>query len=134
MKEVITITWITKESIGNSKRLNNSPVIYVDNIIIATFTKLFEIRIVASNRFGTSNNLIIKNEDFVFFDSNSFSWACFNEKKAISEPEIIAEQNKRKISIIIPIIAPKEKGFNNTTTAKVISYNKCPISVSSKIF
>ena len=106
---------------------------YVDNITIATLTKLFEISIVASNLLGASSNLTINTEVFVLFSCIFFNCDFFNEKKAISDPEIIAEQNKRKNITIILIAAPGENGFNNTLTDRIISDNKCPISGYSKI-
>lgn len=42
--------------IGYSEKLKRELVIKVDKITIATFTKLLEIKIVANNLLGASNN------------------------------------------------------------------------------
>ena len=66
---------------------------------MAILTKLFAMRIVASNRLGFANNLDKTSDELTLLFSISSLSAGLNEKKATSEPEISAEQNNR-ISMI----------------------------------
>jgi hypothetical protein len=67
--------------------------------MIATFTKLLEINIVASNLLGESRRLMML---ACLFESDEFSVSFslgFKEKKATSEPEINPEKNNRSNNI-----------------------------------
>ena len=77
--------------------------------MIATFIKLLVINIVASNRFGDSSKRIIKISFFAVLVLISLSWAGVREKKAISVPDIIAENNNNRKTIKKFITVPKVK-------------------------
>ena len=71
----------------------------MDSIIIATFTKLFVMRIVANKWFGRCSNFFMISCPLVVFSSCHLFG--LSEKKATSEPEMRAEHSSSKN--IIPI-------------------------------
>ena len=99
-------------------------IVYVDNIIIATFTKLFDINIVANNFFGADKRLFTL---WWAFDSEELSVSFsdgLSEKKATSEPDIKAENKSRINNIPSEINAPNENGF-------IILANKIKLKLGS---
>jgi hypothetical protein len=60
---------------------------------MATFTKLFAISMVASKRFGRSRSHNISLAEFVWDSLSSLKCCGVSEKKAVSEPDIMAEKN-----------------------------------------
>ena len=54
---VTTTTCMVNSIIGEFEKLNNSAVIYVDKIIMATLKKLFATKIVAKRLLGSFNSL-----------------------------------------------------------------------------
>lgn len=85
---------------------------YDDNIITPTFTKLLDIRIVASKRSGSDTNFKI---NALSVPSVIFCLSLGdNEKKATSEPEISAEVIRRNIVTIILTITPTLIGLRLT--------------------
>ena len=75
---------------------------------IPTFTKLFTMSMVASKRLGLFRWASITLLILVSFDSMSLSCPGFSEKKAISEPEIIAEKKSNNKIIKMLIKTPIE--------------------------
>ena len=82
-----------------------------DKIIIETFIKLFDIKIVANKRFGFLSKESIKEYFFDLLMLISFNCKGVSEKNAISEPEIIAEKNNNNTNIINVIIISAENVF-----------------------
>ena len=76
-----------------------------------TFTKLLAIRSVAKRCFGDSNKLIINSLVLLFFNLKLFICVGDSEKKAISEPEITAEQATSTNTTRKPIIIGSVRGF-----------------------
>ena len=71
-----------------------------DKVIIAMFTKLFNINMVANNFWGSFNNSTADFK-FVFFESFIFLTSfVLREKKATSEPENKPERKIKKATII----------------------------------
>lgn len=70
-------------------------MMYADKMMIATFTRLFVMRIVANRRRGVERSCSILEAvfDFSFLSMSSSGGAI--EKKATSDPEISAEHNIR---------------------------------------
>jgi len=103
----------------------------VDNIIIAIFKKLFAIKIVANKRFGRSSNESVRFESAVFFlRSESISFV-FKEKKAISEPETMAEVISSITIIATPIIASGVSSLKKVVA--LIKKQECNSGMSSKV-
>jgi hypothetical protein len=84
--------------------------------IIATFIKLFAIKIVAKSRFGFSSNCNATMADLLFEESNSSFSLGPIEKKATSEPETIADIKSKTISAI-PKITNEEMVVDQSITA-----------------
>ena len=74
-------------------------------MIIVTFTKLFVIRIVASNRSVSDNKLVIFLSDGCFPSAITFKSEGEREKKAISEADANPETNNNKPANTIATIA-----------------------------
>lgn len=88
-------------------------------MMIAMFTALFAIKIVANKYFGLLSTVVISVE---FLSSASFIFSKsdgVNENKATSEPDIKAEQTN-KITIIIKLTSiSTEKGLTKLFNKKV---------------
>ena len=99
MINVTAITWMKNWLDELSWVLSNrSSTIMVDNITMATLIKLLAISIVANSFLGVLSRFIIRKE-FIWLESfNSFLFEAVKEKKATSDPDIIAER-KTKINI-----------------------------------
>ena len=93
-------------------------------MIIVTFTKLFDIRIVASKRSESSSNAIILASEGCFSSSISLLSFGDNEKKAISEAETKPEANNNNIAKIKAIIAPMEGVITVTPSNKFAKWHK----------
>jgi len=67
----------------------------VDSVTMATFSVLFRINTVANKRLGLFNNLMMALSEvlLLFKQSSRSSW--FREKNATSDPDTIADVNKR---------------------------------------
>ena len=97
-RKVTTTTCTMNLTFGSATSPMMLSVIKVDKITIEIFAKLLEINMVASNRFGFSNNASNNLfELFLSFSMDSLS-VGLREKKATSDPEINAE-HKSKISM-----------------------------------
>ena len=94
------------------------------SMIIVTFTKLFDIRIVASKRSESSSNAIILASEGCFSSSISLLSFGDNEKKAISEAETKPEANNNNIAKIKAIIAPMEGVITVTPSNKFAKWHK----------
>lgn len=101
---------------------------------MATFTKLFEISMVASNRFGRSKSLIIKLFFFDFSPRSCFRCGGSSEKNAISDPDINAEHTSNKIIINILIATAGVNALKIFSARTIAGYNKGPFSGSSNCF
>ena len=98
--------------------------------MMATFTKLFEISMVASNRFGELSMRTIKPLFLLLSLFNSSFSVGFNEKKATSEPEMSAENKSRTNRMITDISTFMLKGFTNPESNIGVSKG----SGSSKVY
>lgn len=63
--------------------------------MIPTLIKLLAMRIIANKCFGLSKSFIATAEDFPLSFSNSSISPGLKEKKATSDPDIMADMNKR---------------------------------------
>ena len=133
MIAVITTTWTIKPIMGKSEKSKHRLIMNVEIMIIATFAKLFAISIVASKRFGLPKSLMIISLVLSFRILIFSICEGFNEKKAISEPDINAE-HKSKTSISISATTTlKVKGFKRMLTKIQSTHKWGSISGSSKI-
>ena len=106
--------------VNSSPGTEKTEVIYADIITIPIFTKLLAIRKVASNRLGNLSRSATK---FSVFDSDAVKrsrCSFFKEKKATSEPDIIAEQNN-KIRTPIKLTTKLKTDSGGTENRKIIS-------------
>ncbi len=79
-------------------------------MIIATLIKLLDIKIVANKLFGFESSSLTLWLAFELILRFSLSLGL-REKKATSDPEIKAENNRRKNNTTSDIIAPNEIGL-----------------------
>ena len=92
---------------SNSFLLKRSSTIIVEIITIATLIKLLAIRIVARSFFGLFNKFITLRLLMLLDSFKSLLFTAESEKKATSDPDIIAD---RKTSITIKkIVRPRLK-------------------------
>ena len=85
---------------------------------MVTFTKLFEIRMVANKCSESSRRLLIFVSEGDFSSSISFKSEGDNEKKAISEAETKPDAYSKRIASINAIIAPIEGDITVTPLHK----------------
>jgi len=90
---VTTMTWRKNAIKGNSSSLISLLVTNTDKTTIATLIKLLEIKIVARSLLGLPSNRRMSLLRRLWDSSISLSWDGLSEKKATSEPDIIAEKN-----------------------------------------
>lgn len=90
-RKVITTVLKINPSIGASSKFNILFVITVSMSMIATFTKLFPIKIAASSFCGCLSNFRTSLSCFLSLCSNSSKVCGLNEKKATSDAEIKPE-------------------------------------------
>lgn len=115
-RDVTIITLIMNAHNGFTSRLNISDIIYVENIVIVTFTKLLNIRIVARNCLGLF--LISRTNFSAWLSEFSISLISLGrrEKNAVSLPEAIADNNRSIIKIMRQIAEvhdnPMKKGVS----------------------
>lgn len=98
-----------------------------------TFTKLLEIRIVASNLLGLSNNLSMASSFFPFLSFNDSISEGDKEKNAVSEPETIPENITRITNITRPITVSGVKPIKNCSDTVFTPAKRGSGSASSKI-
>lgn len=79
----------------------------LSSITIATFTKLFAMRIVANSRSGLLKRLSTDVSFGFLSESNSFRSLGSSEKKATSEAEIKPEANNKNTATVKETIEPK---------------------------
>ncbi len=94
-------------------------IMKLERMTMATFTKLLAISMVAKRRFGLSSRLIIS---LLFLDlvpRSKFICEGPNEKKAISEPEIRAEQAMSTSMARNPMITGMSTGCRNNLSATI---------------
>ena len=114
-KKVITTTCTTNSSHSIPLKLNKLAEIYVERIMIPTFTKLFAISIVANSCLGFFRKLSKRFASLDFsFPSASISLGL-SAKKATSAPEINAEVANNPRRINIEIIESYSNSFKNDT-------------------
>ena len=102
--------WNIKPTTGAELKLKMDEVAWVSSKMIATFTKLFPMSIVANSRWGLLSNRKICFSGFLSLSSNSLSTWGSIEKKATSDAEITAEQASSRMLIIIEITAVSVTG------------------------
>lgn len=106
--------------VNSSPGTDKTEVIYADKITIPMLIKLLAISNVASNRFGNRKRSATK---FSVLDSDEAKrsrCSFFKEKKATSEPDIIAEQNN-KIAIPAKLTVKLKTDSGGTENRIIIS-------------
>ena len=112
MTNVIPTTWILKfNQSGMVDKSNILLIISLDKIMIDTFIKLLEIKMVANSAFGVANNFLIS-KWIVESDAFKISLSLgVKEKNATSDAEISAEKKRSTIKTNKENSIPIENGF-----------------------
>lgn len=92
--------------------------------MIVTFTKLFEMRIVANRRSDSSRRFKIFLSLSLLLCSISLISLGESEKNAISEAETNPEQNNRIKAKTMAIMAPTEGGYTVIPSNKLANWHK----------
>ena len=91
---------------------------------MVTFTKLLEMRIVASNVSESFSNDLMYLSEVWLSSSISFKSLGDKEKKAISEADTKPEANKRSTAKVMATMAPKEGAVTVTLSNKSANWHK----------